>query len=167
MRLKVGVIILLLFLAVNTSFSQTLDEKQLIELVQNSPEIAEEMWAAQSNGFVKNNCLLTHWMDFDGDDDFDLVILGRDIESKQVVKIYVNRSGQYEFVQSMEASSFSIPEIKMMAGLSCPSNIVWHDKNADGYTDFTLFQPRSMYQAGYNNNGDGTFTRMTEFVLAN
>lgn len=166
MRLKICVVVLLLVLAVNTTFSQVVNEKQLIELVKSEPGIVEKMWD-EHTGFISNTCLLTHWMDFDNDNDFDLVILGKDRNSDELVKIFLNKNGQYEFVQSMKATSFDIPEVRMMAGLSCTSNIIWYDHNDDGYTDFMLFQPKSMYQAGYNNNGDGTYTRMTEFVLAN
>lgn len=148
--------------------AQTLTESQFVSIVNGDPDMPEKMWRGEKQGFEDElTCLLTHWMDVDGDQDLDMVILGRDRESNEMVKIFINKDGQYSFVQSLKSTALNIPEIKMMAGLSCSSNIMWCDQNNDGYKDFVLFQPRAQYQTGYYNNGDGTYTKMTEFVSAN
>ncbi len=167
MKPKLYFLIIFLMFAYQLS-AQTLTESQFVGIVNSDPEMSMKMWHEKKEGFEDElNCLLTHWMDVDGDMDLDLVILGRDKASKEMVKIFINKDGQYSFVQSLKSEALSIPEIKMMAGLSCSSNIMWCDQNNDGYKDFVLFQPRAQYQTGYYNNGDGTYTKMTEFVSAN
>lgn len=167
MKPKLYFLIFFLMFVYNLS-AQTITESQFVSIVNGDPEMSEKMWMEKKSGFEdKMSCLLTHWMDVDGDMDLDLIILGRDKKTSEMVKIYINKEGQYSFVQSLKPEALNIPEIKMMAGLSCSSNIMWCDQNNDGYKDFVLFQPKAQYQTGYFNNGDGTYTKMTEFVSAN
>lgn len=167
MKPKLYSLFFFLMLTYNLS-AQVISESEFIEIVNSDPEMVSRMWTEQKSGFEDRlSCLLTHWMDVDGDQDLDLVILGRDRGTDEMVKIFLNKNGQYAFVQSLKPETLNIPEIKMMAGLSCSSNIMWCDQNNDGYKDFVLFQPKAQYQTGYFNNGDGTYTKMTEFVSAN
>ena len=154
-------------LFVHPGFAQQTTEEQFIEYVQNNPGLAQQIWDKKGGLESNTTCLISHWMDVDNDGDYDLVILGREPKSGEIVKVFLNENGEYKFVQSMKSELFNIPEIKMMAGLGCSSNIVWYDQNNDGYKDFTFFQPQGLYQSGYFNNGDGTYTKMTEFVSAN
>jgi PKD repeat protein len=95
------------------------------------------------------------WGDYDNDGFVDLFIDYMSFENNQLYR----NNGDESF------SNISTGGIDHDGADSGPSN--WIDLDNDGYLDLFVTNKRMQKNLVYQNNGDGTFTRFTEGLLAN
>jgi len=95
------------------------------------------------------------WADYDGDGDMDLLIQGADASVNPVSKIMINQGN----------GTFTDAGVNLDQVYN--GNIRWMDFNNDGYLDIILagFNNIDYETFIYQNNGDGTFTKMASIVF--
>lgn len=95
------------------------------------------------------------WIDYDGDGYKDLVIEGKSGGSGSIIKLYKN-NGNETFTE-VATPFFNVDD----------SGITWGDYNNDGYPDVVVAGKISgvEYTDLYKNNGDGTFTKLSNTGL--
>lgn len=124
-------------------------------------DLAKENPLANIND-VEN--VISHWMDFDDDGDYDLITVAKD--GDRAVCVFKNESAGYELVEKTVLERLAIPELHIMTGVNSHVDIVWFDKNLDGYKDFFMSIDNEAYETEYLSNGDGTFQKLSEYLAA-
>ena len=147
-------------LALNGQNIALIPEQQFKEITGLEANLQAILWENQESGLCIEDCQSVQWMDFDNDEDFDLLIssLGSS------VSIFRNDNKKLQFVTTTHIASLGMPELDIMKGFEDGVNVVWHDENKDGLKDFFMFMPERMYQSAYSSNGDGTFRRSYELL---
>jgi len=100
----------------------------------------------------------TAWGDYDNDGDLDILLTGWD-GSSPITKIYQNNgSGDYGFTE--QTSIDNLPGVQK-------GSVVWGDYDNDGNLDILLTgeTDSNVISKVYKNNGNNTFTEMTNISL--
>ena len=69
-------------------------------------------------GLTAQSCLYCHWMDFDQDGDFDLLVT--DEQQSGMVRIFKNEDGRIVYKTKLQVNALDIPELSLIKGLKCP-----------------------------------------------
>jgi hypothetical protein len=118
------------------------------------------VWIYENLGggsFVKKNTGIAmwgsvDWADFDNDNDFDIVIAGKDASYSNVTRVYKNTGGAYSAVGAFLGLFYRDNSVK------------WGDYNNDGFPDVLVSGETSTtadyHIKVYRNNGGTSFTDM-------
>jgi RHS repeat-associated protein len=92
------------------------------------------------------------WGDYDNDGDMDLYV--------------VNRNGENNFLYRNEGSSFTkITSGKIVTEAGSSYGCTWGDYDNDGYLDMYVANDENQANFLYQNNGDGTFSKIRKGAL--
>lgn len=158
--------ILLTCSVINAQEKSSAPEQNKIQALTHSSITLEEVLEQNPDaGISTNQNVAAHWMDFDNDNDYDLITVSGDKE--KFVCIFSNNRGKYTLVDKSNLDEFSLPEISIIGNLDLNADIAWYDKNEDGFKDFYMEIDGTGYQAEYISNGDGSFQRIAEDLAVN
>lgn len=134
-------------------------------LTHNNVTLAELLGQNPASGINPDADLIAHWIDFDNDGDYDLITVA--IDEDKSVCFFKNNKGKHQLVSKSTLDKVSISELNVMADFQAKVDIVWYDKNSDGYNDFFMSVNNSAYETEYLSNGDGTFQKISEYLAVN